>query len=321
MSDFSNLLPDLIFDAVEAQGYRPTGTLFPLNSYENRVYEIGLEEEAPLIVKFYRPGRWSEDAIWEEHRFLQALKNNDLPVISPLDLRESIHQKQSLGKIDIFTYCFYPKFRGRENGDLNNDDRRWLGRLLARIHLVGKSFKTQHRLTLNPQTYGDESLAYILEQEFLPQDLKPHLENILNQILTLIRPFFHQGLEVFPLHGDCHLGNVLWNHDGPHLLDFDDMVVAPPIQDIWMLFHGSPEEMMEQKKSFFEGYNLFREFDHSSFRLVEPLRTLRMIRHAAWIGHRYEEPLFQKAFPYYRERKYWEEFLLSMKEQLSLLVE
>lgn len=318
---FDSLLPETIFKAASSQGYRPTGLLFPLNSYENRVYEIGLEEAPPIVAKFYRPGRWSLEAIAEEHHFLQALAEAEIPVVLPITLGDHLKNIPTLFQTGEIFYALYPKFRGREHDEILNDDRRWLGRTLGRLHNVGEHFTVKHRISLNPNTYGTESLEFILTQEFLPPDLKQSIKEHLMIAIKGIVPFFGRDLKTIAVHGDCHTGNVLWNRDGPHLLDFDDMVVAPPVQDIWMLFNGNEEEKREQKRVFFEGYELFREFDHKTLILSEPLRTLRMIRHAAWIGQRYREPAFKRAFPYYEERRYWEEFLLEIKEQISLLQE
>lgn len=316
---FQNLLPDAIFDAVAEQGYQPTGALIPLNSYENRVYQIPLEDHEAIVGKFYRPERWSVEALCDEHRFIQALVDVELPVVQALKLTHSISENDHLARMGDYYYALYPKFRGREHSDITNDDRKWLGRTLGRLHNIGEAFQPKDRLTLTPQTYGYSSLEFILSQEFLPQDLKEGLQACLEQVLKMLEPYFHEDLKLISVHGDCHPGNILWNHDGPHLLDFDDMVLAPQVQDLWMLFHGSQEEMRDQKEAFFEGYNVFRDFDHSTFILMEPLRTLRMIHFAAWIGKRYSEPAFQRAFPYYENRRYWEEFLLSIKEQIGLL--
>jgi len=319
VAGFDSLLPELILDSVFLQGMRPTGALFPLNSYENRVYQIDLEEADPIIAKFYRPGRWSAEAIAEEHRFVNALAEAEIPVVQPLPLPNNLGIQKTLAETEGFFYAFFPKFRGREHDEITNEDRQWLGRTLARLHKVGENFTAPHRLRLTPETYGYESLDYILEQDFIPSDLLENLEATLLQVLDMVTPYFEDDIQAIAVHGDCHPGNVLWNAKGPTLLDFDDMVIAPPIQDLWMLFNGSEEEKRLQRKAFFEGYETFREFDESTWILSEPLRTLRMIRHAAWIGQRYGEPAFQRAFPYYRERRYWEEFLLSMKEQIGVL--
>lgn len=302
-----------------AQGWLPTGALFPLNSYENRVYQISLEERDPIVAKFYRPGRWTLPAIAEEHRFVRALAAAEVPLVQPLSLKHPVDLIDSLGQIGVFYYAFFPKFRGREHDEITDEDRKCLGRTLGRLHKVGERFRTEHRLQLNPLTYGYASLEFILRQTFIPPDLRENLEILLSDCLSYVEPFFEEEWEAFPVHGDCHPGNILWNPDGPHLVDFDDMIVAPPVQDLWMLFTGDEAEQRSQKKAFFDEYKIFREFDDASLVLAEPLRTLRMIHHAAWIGQRYEEPAFQRAFPYYRERRYWEEFLLSIKEQISLL--
>lgn len=318
---FSELIPEVIFQAIFSQGFRPTGVLYPLNSYENRVYEIHVEDHLPLIVKFYRPGRWTKQAIIEEHAFIDACQEVEVPVVSPLPLKNSISSCSTLGKIDDILYAFYPKFRGKEHDETTNEDRRWLGRTLGRLHNVGEHFKTKHRLTLNSQTYGTNSLQFILTQAFLPEDLKKNLETLLLNAIKLTEPFFTRDLKAITLHGDCHPGNVLWNRDGPFLVDFDDMVVAPVVQDVWMLLYGDREEKQKQLDSFLEGYEVFRKFNHAELRLTEPLRTLRIIRHAAWIGQRYAEPIFKKAFPYYQERRYWENFMQEIREQIALMQE
>ena len=317
--NFDQLLPESIFETVQTQGWVATGALSPLNSYENRVYEIGIEAGDPIIGKYYRPARWSGEAIGEEHRFLNTLVEAEIPVVAPLPLKNPLPMVETLGQTGEIYYAFFKKFRGRERSEMSNEDRRWLGRLLGRLHNIGSRFKSEHRLRLTPQTYGSDSLAFILTQEFLPDDLKRSLENSLQEAIQLVEPRFNEGTKTIALHGDCHPGNILWNKEGPHLVDFDDMVVAPPVQDVWMLFNGTDEEKKEQQKIFFEGYEMFRAFDHNTLSLTEPLRTLRMIRHAAWIGQRYGEPAFQNAFPYYTQRRYWEGFLFEVKEQIALL--
>lgn len=319
--DFITLLPDTIFNAVSEQGYRPTGALFSLNSYENRVYDIAIEEGEPVVAKFYRPNRWSAEQIREEHLFVSAVANAEIPAVEPLILKKPTPHHVTIGEIDGYFYALYPKFRGREEPDLNNEKRKWLGRSLGRLHNVGESFLAKHRLQLDPETYGYQCLDTILDQSFLSPDLAESLETYLLRALELVEIYYRPGLKLIPLHGDCHLGNVLWNHAGPHLLDFDDMIIAPPAQDVWMLFSGDKNEVREQQEAFFEGYETFRKFDMTTLILMEPLRTLRMIHYAAWIGRRFEEPAFQRAFPYYRENRYWEELLLAIKEQISLMQE
>lgn len=321
VKDFSNLLPDTLFAAAEEQGYKPDGRLFPYNSYENRVYEIGVEDHEPLIAKFYRPGRWSLDALKDEHLFMDKLYEEGLPVVPALPLKKAIPGCPSLSKIDNISYCFYEKFKGREHDDLSLDDRKYLGRTLARLHNVGENFEAPHRMILDPKTYGFDNMELILQQSWPPDDLKILLETLLEQSLALIEDYFARPWEYFAVHGDCHMGNVLWNSHGLHLVDFDDMVIAPPIQDLWMLFHGTEGEINQQKEAFFSGYETFREFDYNSFMLTEPLRVLRMIRHTAWVGERYNEEIFKRSFTYFNQRKYWEELVLTLKEEISLLQE
>lgn len=318
---YQNLTPEILFTSFEDQGYMPTGIFYQLNSYENRVYEVHLEGHEPLIAKYYRPERWSVDQLGDEHRFIQALTDVEIPAIAPLPLKQATKNFATLGKIADYFYAFFPKFRGREHDELSLDDRKLLGHFMGRLHNVGATFKTSSRLPLNPQTYGDSSLKLLLKNNYIPIELQSLIHVTLDSLLESIKTFFKGPANSIAVHGDCHLGNILWNKSGPHLVDFDDMVLAPAVQDIWMLFSGSPEEIAEQQKVFFEAYETFREFDYGTLRLIEPLRTLRMIRHAAWIGERYEEPIFKKAFPYYNDHRYWQEFLLHMKEQLSLLQE
>ena len=318
---FKDLLPDIIFETASCQGYQPTGALFPLSSYENRVYEIGVEEGEPIIAKYYRTGRWSVGAIADEHHFIEALAEAEIPVVSPLVLKKPISALSTLAQYQDLYYSFYPKFRGRERAEYTLDDLRWLGRSLGRLHNIGETFRAKHRLHLNPQTFGYDSLEFILNHNDVPDELKSKLELHLEQALELCEPYFTPQLKIITVHGDCHPGNILWNQVGPYLLDFDDMVIAPPVQDIWMLFNGTADEKQKQREAFFEGYEIFREFDYSTLKLTEALRTLRMIRHAAWIGQRYEESAFKIAFPYYKERRYWEAYLQEIREQIALLQE
>ena len=239
-------------------------------------------------------------------------------MVRPVSLAQS-KGFPSLGFDGPYYYCLYPKFGGHEQAELSNENLRWLGRLLGRLHNITHSLNVKNRLHLTAETYGWRSLDSILDKPHAPESLRDSLEDVISQCLEKIEPLFTQDWKPFAVHGDCHFGNILWNKDGPTLVDFDDMVVAPAIQDIWMLFFGDEDEQREQKKNFFEGYEMFRYFDHASFILTEPLRTLRMIRHAAWIGERFEEEIFKRAFPYYAETRYWQDFLLSIKEQYSSL--
>lgn len=317
MSAFADLNPNFIHDVIASQGLKPEGRLFQLNSYENRVYEIHLEDHDPIIAKFYRPNRWTKEQLLEEHKTLAHLKQHDLSVVYPLSLNGS---NQTLGYASPFHFALYPKHIGQLKADLKKHNLTDLGILLAELHDANQSLELKHRLTLNTKTFGDDQLPSIFESDFLPDDLFSNLKDVLHECLDLMDPVFQQDLHNFPVHGDCHLGNVIWNqNDEPSLVDFDDMVLAPAVQDVWMLFHGTDEEKQDQHEAFFEGYESILDFDFESLNWIEVFRTLRMIRHAAWIGERFDEEIFQKTFPYYTERKYWENLLLNFKEQLFLL--
>lgn len=316
MTAFKDLNPDFILDVIQSQGFKPEGQLIQLNSYENRVYEIPLLEGSSLVAKFYRPNRWSKEQLLEEHQTLAHLKKHNAAVVYPFELSSNLPQN-TLGYASPFHYAIYPKHKGKLKADLNEDQLFQLGDVLGHIHQVNQSLKLKHRLSLNSQTFGDDQLPSIFEGGFLPDDLFANLRDILHDCLDLMDPLFQQNLDEFPIHGDCHLGNVIWNQDDePTLVDFDDMVLAPAVQDVWMLFHGSDAEKEEQQEPVFEGYEQHLDFDHNSLNWIEVFRTLRMIKHAAWIGERYDEAIFQQAFPYYPERKYWENLLLNFKEQL-----
>lgn len=321
VATYAQLSPDVIFHAVEAQGFRPTGALFPLNSYENRVYELPLEEGDPIVAKFYRPGRWTVATIAEEHSFVWAAQELEIPTVAPLRLPRPLVSCESLGQHEGFYVAVYPKFRGREQVEHRPDDLRWLGRTLARLHNLGEHFRSQHRMHLTAQSYGADSIPIILGLPCIPEAQRPALTAQLPQAVQLAAARLDHGWPSFAIHGDCHHGNVLWNMNGPHLLDFDDMVIAPPVQDLWMLFHGDAEEQRAQREAFFSGYEIFRPFDPRSLILIEPLRTLRLIHHAAWLATRHAEPAFQGAFPYFTQARYWEEFAQHMREQIGVMQE
>lgn len=322
MNVFDHLTPDVMLTAVEAQGFVPTGALMPLNSYENRVYEIALDEAAPIVAKFYRPNRWSAATIAEEHRFVLRAHEMEVPTVAPLALRAPSAVAATVGEHGGYCYALYPKFRGQMRPEMSIDELRWLGRTLARLHNVAAQFTSAARIQLTPQTYGHASVPVILQLECIPAVQRDALTALLPQAVALTEHAWNtHEWTTLPIHGDCHHGNVLWNHDGPHLLDFDDMVVAPPVQDLWMLQSGPADEQRAQRAALLEGYTLFRPFDERAFLLSEPLRTLRMIHHAAWLASRHDEPAFQQAFPYFTQARYWEEFAQMIREQIGVMQE
>ena len=314
---FAILDPSFILDAIETAGYQVDGRVTALNSYENRVYQIGIEDDLPLIAKFYRPNRWSKAQILEEHQFTNELVEADLPVICALK-----KQQQSLFSYQDFYFSLYPRKGGRAP-ELDNDENLFiLGRFLGRLHSVGANSDFQHRPSITSQTYGHESVQLISEK-FIPSDLKTAYDTLTADLLSAIDGQLdecapYQNIRV---HGDCHIGNILWRDDIPHFIDFDDSRMAPAIQDIWMLRSGSKQEQQQQLLEVLDGYSEFAEFNSEELRLVEILRTLRMLYFSAWLARRWDDPAFPMGFPWFNTNRYWEEHILSLREQLFALSE
>lgn len=325
---FFALTPDRILDAVEASGLRCTGRCLPLNSMENRVYEVELEvedrdalrsrSEAFRIVKFYRPGRWSQEQILEEHAFLKELADAEIPVASPLpfDDGETLHR---LPEIDIW-YAIFPKIGGRTPDELTVDQLEQVGRLIARMHNVAATKESEHRLVLHPETYGTQNLQFLLEADLIPPDIRDRYREIVEKICEISLPWFEQA-EVQRLHGDAHMGNLLQGSSGFFWVDFDDMVRGPCVQDIWLVAPGRDAWTRQEREILLEGYVQMRDFDRSTLRLIEPLRALRFIHFSAWIGKRWDDPAFPKNFPHFGSYQYWREELSGLEEQLQLVTE
>ncbi len=312
---FSVLTPDFIMDAIESVGYRCDAHILELNSYENRVYQIGIEDAAPLIAKFYRPDRWSHAQILEEHAFTLELDENELGVVPPV-----IQAGSSLFEYQGFEVALFERRGGRAPPVDDLSCLTTLGRFIARIHNVGAVTPFAHRPTLSVEDYAISSAAYILEGNFLPPDLIEAYESTskglidrLQEAFTAVAP--HQ----LRLHADCHMGNVLWRDDAPHFVDFDDARMGPAIQDLWMLLSGEEEARRTQMNKILDGYYDFREFDLAELRLIEPLRTLRMMHHAAWLARRLDDPAFPRAFPFFNTQKYWSEHILELREQWAAI--
>ncbi|MGB2375050.1 MAG: serine/threonine protein kinase [Porticoccaceae bacterium] len=315
---FELLTPDMIIDAVESCGYISDGRLLALNSYENRVYQVGIENAEPLIAKFYRPSRWSAEQIKEEHQFCFELGQQELPVVSPL-INKSGH---SLHSYFGFQFSLFPR-RGGYAPELDNLDNLFtLGRLLGRFHAVGavNQFKVRPRLDI--QTFGWQAYGYISEH-FIPAELSPAYDSLLPDILNKCQSILDDFGEInwIRVHGDCHSGNILWRDDNPHFVDFDDARMAPAIQDLWMLLSGERHEQKIQIAELVEGYSEFNYFDARELALVEVLRTLRIIHHSAWIGRRWSDPAFPRAFPWFDSARYWSDQILTLREQFSALDE
>jgi len=314
---YDALTPDTMLDSLESVGLHSDGRFLALNSYENRVYQVGLEDGDPVVVKFYRPLRWSDAAIDEEHQFVTALEQLEIPVVAPLIINNAqLHQYAG------FRFAVYPR-RGGRAPDLDNaDNLRWMGRFLARIHSLGRSKPFRHRPAFSVENFGRESQQYLLQHDFIPAELRPSYESATNMLLTALEQRFPPQQSGFiRLHGDCHPGNVLWTPQGPHFVDFDDARMGPPIQDLWMLMSGDREEMSKQFAWIMEGYSEFQSFDAGSLHLIEVLRSLRMIHYSAWLARRWEDPAFPANFPWFNSSRYWEEHILSIKEQIAAVQE
>lgn len=314
---YAHLTPDRILGALEAQGFRCDGHLLALNSYENRVYQIGIEDARPVIAKFYRPARWSRETILEEHRFALELVEQEIPVVAPLfnDAGDSLHEHEG------FLFTVYPRCGGRWPDLATSVERRQMGRFLGRIHAVGACGHFHLRPALDIESLGDASRNYLLEEKWIPEYLVEAYASLTEDLLRRIRTLFEAAAPGpgIRLHGDCHPGNVLWTDRGPHFVDLDDTHTAPPIQDLWMLLSGDTEEMRPQLTDLLEGYEAFHHFDYSSLILIEALRTLRLMHYSAWIAHRWSDPAFPIAFPWFDSPRYWEEHVLTLREQAAAL--
>ncbi|MFN2309087.1 MAG: serine/threonine protein kinase [Gammaproteobacteria bacterium] len=316
---YTDLGPDLILDAIESKGFPTSGHLLALNSYENRVYQIGLEAGGYLVAKFYRPGRWDTAAIQEEHAFAQELAAAELPVVAPL---EDDHG-ETLFTHAGFRFALYPR-RGGRWPDLDDPDKlEWLGRLLGRIHALGAVRPFAHRPTLDIDSFGTASYQYLLQGGFIPAYLEPAYRSLAEDLLRTITQAYQAAGPVaqIRLHGDCHPGNILWADAGPLFVDLDDCCMGPPVQDLWMLLSGDVREMGGQMSELVAGYELFQDFDRRELRLIEPLRTLRMLHYAAWLARRWDDPAFPQAFPWFNTDRYWEGHVLALREQAAALQE
>ncbi|MGM0594544.1 MAG: serine/threonine protein kinase [Pseudomonadota bacterium] len=309
---YEALTPDTVLDAVESAGYLPTGSLLALNSYENRVYQIGEQNEGFLIGKFYRPGRWSEAQIREEHHFAAELSALEIPVVAPLaDARG-----ETLQRFGGFLFALFPR-RGGRSPELEEPDTQYrLGQFLGRIHALGAVSPFEHRPALTPESFGAASLRYLLEQGVLPAEYRGQYGDLAEQLLSVVdERFAATDYRPIRLHGDLHPGNILWTDSGAHLVDLDDCRMGPAVQDLWMLLSGDRAQMTRQLDEILAGYEEFHDFDRRQLALIEPLRTLRLLHYAAWLARRWEDPAFPMAFPWFNTVKYWEEQILTLREQ------
>lgn len=315
---FQKLTPDFVMDAVESLGFHCDCRMLALNSYENRVYQVGIEEGQPLIAKFYRPDRWNDAQIVEEHDFSSELAAHELPVVAPWRTASG----ESLFHHQRFAFALYPRQGGHAPEFDNLDNLLILGRMLGRMHRIGAVSPFQHRPILDSHSFGRESVALISER-FIPADYCESYGAVTSQLLEKVERLLLEAgpLHLIRTHGDCHSGNILWRDDAPHFVDFDDSRMAPAVQDIWMMLSGDRQRKIMQLDAVLEGYREFNSFDQAELRLIEPLRTLRMLHYSAWLARRWDDPAFPAAFPWFNTVHYWGEHILELREQLAALDE
>jgi Ser/Thr protein kinase RdoA (MazF antagonist) len=311
---FEKLTPETIIDAIEAQGYWCDGSVFAMNSYENRVYQIGIEnKKQPLIAKFYRPNRWTKAQIQEEHDFCFELVEHDIPVVVPLRNNKG----DSLFNHEDFLFALFPRKGGYAPELDYKNNLEIMARTLARLHLIGERQLFQHRPTLNIQTFGQDSIDFV-SQQFIPMEYKSQYETVCQKLIQLMQPKLDNCHNI-RVHGDLHIGNILMRDDIPFLVDFDDSRLAPAIQDIWMLLSGEENEQKVQLEKIKAAYKEFRAFPEQEVTMIESLRTLRILHHCAWLARRFDDPAFAVAFPWFDEGSYWQTHINDLKNQVTQL--
>ena len=321
---YASLTPDVVLNAVESLGLQCDGRLLALNSYENRVYQVGIEEQNPVVAKFYRPARWSNAQILEEHGFARELAQAEVPVVAPLAF-----DGDTLRDFEGFRFAVFPRRGGRAPELDDPETLEWLGRFIGRIHAVGgtRPFKTRPRLDI--ASFGEEPRAFLLSSGLIPDDLRPAWKQVADLALEGVRACFARAGDVAYLrvHGDCHASNVLWTPatgnapGGPHFVDLDDARMAPAVQDFWMLVSGDRHAMGSQLGKLLKGYEDFVEFDDRELHLVEALRTLRLMHYSAWLARRWDDPAFPIAFPWFNTARYWQDRVLELREQVAAMQE
>jgi Ser/Thr protein kinase RdoA (MazF antagonist) len=318
MPAYDALTPDLMLDAIEARGYRCDGRLSALNSFENRVYQVWLDDGSSLVVKFYRPGRWSNEAILEEHAFALELAAREIPVVAPL-----APGGETLAEHRGFRFALYPRRPGRTPELEDAETLRWLGRFVARIHAVGALERFRHRPALDVASFGRQPSAYVLEHDFVPEELRATYSSVVKDALGRVERAFERAgpIHRIRLHGDFHSGNILWTDEGPHFVDLDDARMGPAMQDIWMWLAGDRETMQRQLSAVMEGYREFHDFNPGELWLVEALRTLRLVHYSGWLAQRWEDPAFPHNFPFFNTQRYWQDQILALREQAAALDE
>jgi len=319
---YARLTPECVLDAVDGvlmpAGRRTDGRMLALNSYENRVYQIGVEDEAPLVAKFYRPERWSDEAILEEHAFVADLAAREIPAVPALTFEgRTLHEHEG------YRFALFERRGGRAPELDRSDTLEWIGRFIGRIHAVGASEAYRARPSIDIESYGYEPRAYLLEHGFVPADVRAAWQAAVSLALEGVEAAFERAGDVrlLRLHGDCHPSNVLWTDAGPHFVDFDDSRMGPAIQDLWLLLPGDRADASRALADLLAGYEDFCEFDQRELYLTEALRTLRLIHYSAWLARRWSDPAFPAAFPWFNTQRYWEERILELREQIGAMQE
>ena len=312
---FTGLSPEVVLDAAASVGLDVDGRLFALNSYENRVYQLG-STDGMLVLKFYRPARWSDAQIDEEHVFTEEMAAAELPVAAPVRL-----EGRTLFKYREFRFAAFPWMAGRAPELDAPEARQIFGRTLARMHQIGARQPFLVRPKLGVRRLGWEAREQVLSGELLPEYLHARYESVSATLLERVEQTFQDAGDVrdIRIHGDCHMGNLLWNERGPVLVDLDDCAMGPRVRDLWMMLAGSGSEQQRQWSELLEGYAQFADFDFREVRLIEALRALRMLHHAAWVSHRWLDPAFPRAFPWLGEPRYWEGYLRDLIEQVEVI--
>jgi len=315
---FALLEPGRILDTLETAGWRGDGRLLALNSYENRVYQVWLEDGGSVVAKFYRPHRWTDAQILEEHRFTLELAGHEIPVVPPIEV-----DGRTLHHHEAWRFAVYPRRGGRAPELEDPETLAWLGRFIGRIHAVGAIAPFRERPVLDIDAFGREPRDWLLRHEALPPELLPAWRAVVEQCIDAVQAAFDRvrPLRTIRLHGDCHAGNVLWTDDGPHFVDFDDARTGPAVQDLWMLLSGDAQDMTRQLVEVLDGYRDFMDFDRRELQLIEPLRTLRLIHYSAWVARRWTDPAFPAAFPWFGTARYWQDRILELREQVAAMSE